>query len=450
MTPSTPNRISEPLSPIDAAWYQLDKRGRTLDIGALLLFDEPLEFGQLREMAVEGLMPRRRFRRRVVEKALGVRTPHWEVDPHFRLDAHLHHLRVPAPADDDELAELVSDLMSKPMDRDRPLWELYLLDRGGRGSAILARIHHCMGDGFALGHLLLSLGTPEQGEWQGAGEGSDSEHHRRWMERIGELILHPEQAVDEARQGARAAQALGHLVRLPFDSKTFLSRPLSDIRRAAWSKMVELERVKGLGRRFDATVNDILMTALSGALRAYLIDAGEPVSELNLRAIMPVNLRPARFLEEMTDELGNHFGLVFVDLPIYRTTPAGRLADLKSTIGRLKQSPEAVVAFGVLQALGHTPAFFEHLVEDIFIKKASLVASNVPGPRQPLYFGGRRLKDVLFWPPHPGHLGLGMSIMSYAGRIRIGIRSDVDIIDDPARLARYFYDEFEEIEKMAQ
>lgn len=429
------------LSPIDAAWYQLDRRGRSLDIGALLFFDEDLDFRALCELASQGLATKRRFRSRVVDEPLEVGRPRWERDQKFRLEAHVHHLAIPKPGGDRELASLVGDLMSEPFELERPLWDLFLLDRPGKGSAVLARIHHCIGDGFALGHLLMSLGTPVEGEWDESQV--LAKEHRGWLPRIAGRIAHPTQALDDARQTGRAVRALGHLVALSFDSKTVLHRPSSHIRRAGWSEPVELELIKSLGKRFDATVNDLLMTALAGALRRYLIDVGEPVDKITLRAVMPVNLRPARWLEEMTDELGNHFGLTFVPLPVDRATPKERLRALKAEIDRLKESAEPVVAFGLLQALGHTPAYFEHLVEDIFIKKASLVASNMPGPRTPLCFAGKRLRDVVFWPPHPGELGLGMSILSYAGRVRIGIRSDAEVVARPHRLAEYFLEEFQ-------
>ncbi len=432
---------TEPLSPIDAAWYQLDRRGRSLDIGALLFFEENLDYEALCELAAQGLATRRRFRSRVVDQPLEVGRPRWEPDRRFQLEAHVHHLAVPEPGDDGALARLVGGLMSEPMDLERPLWDLYLLDRPGAGCAVLARIHHCIGDGFALGHLLMSLGTPEEGEWDE--EQVRRREHRGWLQQIAERVAHPTQVVDDARQAGRAARALGHLAALSFDTRTVLHRPSSHVRRAGWSEPVALERIKSLGKSYDATVNDILMTALAGALRRYLMDVGEPVSEIGLRAVMPVNLRPARWLEEMTDELGNHFGLTFVPLPVDRTTPGERLRALKAEIDRLKKSAEPVVAFGLLQALGHTPAYFEHLVEDVFIRKASLVASNMPGPRAPLRFAGKPLRDVLFWPPHPGELGLGMSILSYAGRVRIGIRSDAEVLARPFELARYFGEELE-------
>lgn len=445
MTPFTQDD-HEPLAPVDATWYRLDRRGLSLDIGALLLFEEPLEFDALRRLVEDRLLVWRRFRQLVVDRPAQVGVPRWRDAPDFRLDAHLHHLAVPRPGDDRALAELAGDLMSSPLDLNRPLWEMYLLDRAGGRSAVLARVHHCIGDGFALGHLLLSLGTPQHGEWNGGQKRGDGEK-QSWFRQLGGLLAHPGQAVDQARQAGRTARALGHLVMLPFDTETVLRRPVSQVRRAAWSKPLELTWIKQIGKHRDATVNDVLMTAMSGALRTHLLEEGEPVGDLELKAVMPVNLRSARFIEEMPDELGNHFGLVFVKLPVDEPTADERLREMKRTIDRLKQSPEPVVALGLLQTLGYTPAFFEHLIEDIFVRKASLVATNVPGPRQPLYFAGRRLEDVLFWVPHPGHLGLGMSIMSYAGRVRIGIRSDAEVVAAPNRLAERFTEQVEKMEK---
>ncbi len=435
----------ETLSSVDTTWFRMEDAADPVDIGALLIFEGPLELSRLREVVEARLLRWRRFRQRVVTPPLG--PPQWEDDPRFTLDAHLHRHAVPAPGDQGALEDLVGDLMSARLDLERPLWQLHLIDQGGR-SALLARVHHCLGDGFALAHLLLQLGDatpdapltpPPAHEVSGADE--EGGLWSALSAEVAETLAHPGRALDLARQGAAAAAALGHLVLLSPDSDTVLRRPLQGIRRAAWSQSLPLARIKEAARATSATVNDLLMTALTGALRAYLHERGEAVDDLTLRAIVPVNLRPARWIEEMPDSLGNRFGLVFLDLPVDAGAPPERLRRLKQDMDRIKGTPEALVAFELLVALGRTPATIQHLVEDVFVKKGSVVVTNVPGPRRPLYLAGVRLSDLVIWVPHPARLGLGLSIVSYDGQVRMGVRGDVAVADDPRRVVDLFEEE---------
>ena len=176
-------------------------------------------------------------------------------------------------------------------------------------------------------------------------------------------------------------------------------------------------------------------------LRRFLAEADEPVDELTIRAIIPVNLRPIRSIEEMDDSMGNRFGLVFLDLPVNERTTESRFQALKKRMDALKGTPEAFVSFGILNALGHTSATIEHIVNEVFGRKASLVVTNVPGPREPLYLGGKRLRDMMFWVPHPARLGVGLSILSYAGKVIVGVRIDEAVSKNPGRLVELFEEE---------
>jgi WS/DGAT/MGAT family acyltransferase len=247
--------------------------------------------------------------------------------------------------------------------------------------------------------------------------------------------------VDLAKQGAALALSLGHLLFVPFDHRTVLKKELSGRRRMAWSSGLDLETIKAIGRSRGATVNDVLLSAMTGALRRFLAEAGEPVDEFTIRAIIPVNLRPVHSIEEMDDSMGNRFGLVFLDLPVNEKTTESRFRGLKERMDAMKGTPEAFVAFGILNALGHTPATIEHIVNDVFGRKASLVVTNVPGPREPLYIDGVRLRDVMSWVPHPARLGLGLAILSYAGKVIVGVRVDEAVSNNPAHFVTLFEDE---------
>ncbi|HET9595435.1 MAG TPA: WSD1 family O-acyltransferase, partial [Anaeromyxobacteraceae bacterium] len=175
--------------------------------------------------------------------------------------------------------------------------------------------------------------------------------------------------------------------------------------------------------------------ALAGALRGHLDAAGEDPDRAPARALVPVNLRPGP--PAPGEELGNRFGLVFLDLPVDAATPAARLAAVRSRMAEAKERPDALATFGVLALLGRLPALAPW-VTGFFSRKASLVVTNVPGPREPLHLGGRRVDDAMFWVPHPAALGLGVSLLTYAGAVRMGVRADAAVMDDPADLVRRF------------
>jgi diacylglycerol O-acyltransferase / wax synthase len=174
-------------------------------------------------------------------------------------------------------------------------------------------------------------------------------------------------------------------------------------------------------------------------LRRYLERRGAVSSKLNFRAAVPVNLRA---LDKMAD-LGNHFGLVFLSLPVGIVDPAARLAELKRRMAALKRSAEPWMAFRILQALGVVPVALQRLVVSIIATKATAVMTNVPGPVAPLYLAGRQISDIFFWVPQAGRVGLGISILSYAGRVRLGVGTDAGLVPDPERIVEDFKTELD-------
>ena len=184
------------------------------------------------------------------------------------------------------------------------------------------------------------------------------------------------------------------------------------------------------------TVNDLLTAALAGALREELLAAGDRV-DTDIRALVPVNLRP-QLPEALAGAMGNCFGLVFLELPISAATPADRLAVIRARTEALKRTPDAVVTYAVLDAIGHLPGPVEFFVTEFFSRKASLVVTNVPGPRERLHVAGHELDRMMFNVPHPAALGLGVSILSYAGEVRVGARADMAVMKDPNVFVRRF------------
>ena len=302
---------------------------------------------------------------------------------------------------------------------------MILVEGFGKGSAVIVKVHHCVADGFALVGVLLAL----------ADEHIADRPPARRVPTYRELAFGP---LDLIGNAASFASSLARMVALPSDPRTVLKRPLSGVRRAAWSGGVPLAPLREAAHGRGATVNDLLIAALTGALRSHLSAAGEPVNRTDVRALVPVNLRPPG---TFGTELGNRFGLVFLGLPVHARTRASRLGAARARMEGLKGSPDAVVTHALLGALGAIPRAAEQPLIDFFTRKASLVVTNLPGPKQHLHLGGDRIESVMFWVPHPALLGVGVSILSYAGEVRIGVRADVAVMPDPADLVARFGDE---------
>jgi WS/DGAT/MGAT family acyltransferase len=428
-------------------------------ITGVLMLDRPPDLARLRQVIEQRLLRHDRFRQRVRMPALGLGMPRWEIDPYFDPAAHLHRIALPAPGDMSALQELAGDLMSTPLDYGRPLWQLHAVEGVAGGGALIARLHHCIADGLALVQVLLSLADPERDVAPEAvavpaepAEGGlleallhpalsvlDAAWRTAHVARdlaLGSLatVSDPARLRAAAKSGGAGAAALGKLLFTLPDRRTILRGHPGVVKRVAWSTPVPLADVKAVGRDFGSTVNDVLLTAVAGALRRYLEERGQPTDGLNIRAMVPYSVRtPAE-----AGQLGNRFGLVILSLPVGERDPQQRLLILKRRMDDIKDTPEALVAYGILNGIGLTPVAVEKIIVDIFAAKVTAVMTNVPGPASPLYLAGSRLDGMMFWVPTGGELGLGISILSYAGQVFVGIATDAGLIPDPGAIVEAF------------
>jgi WS/DGAT/MGAT family acyltransferase len=234
------------------------------------------------------------------------------------------------------------------------------------------------------------------------------------------------------------------VVFLPSDPKTVFKGQLAVQKRAAWSTPIPLADIKALGRAKGATINDILLTAATGALRRYMQEEGQKkVDGIDMRAIVPVNLRTSNPLPK----LGNVFGLVFLALPTGYATPDERLKILKERMNALKRSLQPVALFAALYLLGFFPHLIQNVIMRFFGTKGTAVMTNVPGPRELLYLAGSPIRQIMVWVPQSGRLGLGLSILSYNGQVMIGIATDEQLVPEPERIVRAFHEELELLKK---
>ena len=387
--------------------------------------------------------------------------------------------RLPAPGGEAELQALASRLISAPLPPDRPLWQLHVI-QGYRAaeapdspdsrvrSVILARVHHSVGDGLALLLVLLSLTDVDR-------EAAPRNPLQRLFDRDAdthEVVARAREFLDEvmptgtklmlfrdreaegaaprstwasAARTARVAGAVGRdlaslLLRRP-DSPTVFRGPLDVAKRVAWSRAIPLAWLRERSHTLDSTINDVLLAAMTGGLRRYILARGEAPDGVEMRAAVPINLRR---LAEL-GRLGNRFGLVFLTLPVGIADPRERLAEIHRRMDALKHSVEPLVTWGILELMGGSPKLVERLILDYFAKRVSFVMTNVPGPERRLYLAGRELTGLMFWVPQSGRVGLGVSMFSYAGTVRLGIACDAHLVPDPDVLVASFHAELDDL-----
>jgi len=433
----------------DAAWLHMDRPTNPMVVNSLSLLAGVPDPEQVAELLQKRLVDRYpRFAQRVVDP-LG-RRPAFEDDPGFDIEAHLHRRALPAPGDRAALEELLGDLITAPLDPNRPLWHVHLIEGHDGGAAVLWRIHHCIADGIALSQVMLSV-TDEAADQDApaAPEGNGSGALRRVAglpasaisagRRLGGAVLHegveslahPNHLRQLASGALRDTATVAKLLGSPTDASTALRSPLSGTRRVAWVAPFELAAIKDASHRRRVTINDLLLTALSAALGETLGAVGERPEAIH--AMVPFNLRSAD--EPVPAELGNDFALILLELPIGELAPADRLREVNSRMEAIKDSNEAPIAYGMVGAIGLTPPWLEDRLIGFFTDKASLVVTNVPGPQRRLSFAGVPIEGVLVWAPCSGSLGMTVSIFSYAGEVTVGFMADTALLDDPAPLA---------------
>ena len=392
----------------DAAWLHMESETSPMVVSGVLQLAARLGIEQLRPV-VERLAQTPRLRAIVAEPTHAIGLPHWIPAPDVDLDYHLQHVQLD-DGDEHSLRAFLGTAVATTLDPKRPLWRVFLVDRPGAGTTVLFRIHHAVADGFALLGLMLSACDPDPAVDDQLGR------------------VRPAVAVPTLRG---AAAALRHLVSVPSDDKTHLKNPLAGAKNVAWTKPIPLDIFRHVALATKASVNDVVVAVVSGALARQLRRRGEHTAALRVHAMVPVNLRP----DTRTTAPDNHIGLVVLDLPVTIDDPIARVAAAEQRMRLLKASPEALVVHELLRVLGGGPRRLEDVVVSFFAQKTSLVLTNVPGPRIPLKLAGVPITRVIYWVPQAGRLGLGLSVISYAGSVTFGVLADAAVLERPEALA---------------
>jgi WS/DGAT/MGAT family acyltransferase len=267
--------------------------------------------------------------------------------------------------------------------------------------------------------------------------------------RIGETMIDkgveiwqdPLKALALAEQGGALTTEIAKLALMTQDSPTRLKGTPGRTKRVAWAESLPLAEVKAVGKALGASVNDVLLSCVAGALREYLVRKGDVTDGVMIRAMIPVNLRsPAKAFD-----LGNQFGLVFLELPIGIENPVARLYAVRHNMRALKGSFQPVLALGLLAAMGAGPKMLQDQLLSALAKNGTAVMTNVPGPQQPLWFAGARIERFMFWVPQAGDIGIGVSILSYNGQVQFGLITDRGLCPDPEHVIVHFAPEFEKL-----
>ena len=452
----------EPLSNIDTAWLRMEGASHPMMITLVMTFGAPLDLERLKAAFEERLLQFRRFRQRVSQPAQPHTRPYWRDDPGFDLDYHLQPVSLQSPGDEAALRDLISELMSTQLDLARPLWQFHFIEEYGQGWALVGRVHHCLADGPALLHVLVTMAENASGD-QPAASGSTEvqapqnrspataslEATIRATEAMAQegakIMRNPMRLFSLARLGSGSTRALSNLLFRSSDPKTAFRGKLGTEKRVAWSVPISLTDVRAVGRLVDGTVNDVMLAAVTGGLRRYLQSCGERVDGLRIRTGLSVNLRSP----EEQIELDNHAGAFLVSLPIGVDHPLARLSEVKRTMDALKSSPEGTIVYGLLNALGMAPAEIQDELLASYCTRETAMTANVPGPAERLDLAGAPLDMLMFWIPAFGGVGLNLNIVSYAGQVRLGVASDKGLVPHPERIVDEFLVEFDSLRALA-
>ena len=473
-----PGSVQHPMSAQDALWLTMDRPNNLMVIDGVMLLESMPDWETVLDTVTERVLDRFwvfRCRAQQYDDRWV-----WEEDANFDLEQHVHRVQLPEPCGVAELEEYVADMRSRPLPRDRPLWEVAVVDgvvteNGESGAAIVSRFHHSIADGVRLTQVMLSLcdtsdphvaapvgrrdansgpaalattaaeavaeavtDTARAVTRGAAAVGDDARGALLSGWRIAtDLLRHPAHLVDAFDAmgvDSRLANTTGSVAKLALRGSTVQTiwSGTPGVRKAvAWSAPFALEPVKTIGRAYDASVNDVLLTAIAGGLHDYLQEHGAgDITEVEW--MVPVNLLPID--DNLPDDLGNYFALVMAVLPLLPDDSIERLRAVSARMSRIKRSAEPLLTFGVQRGVSAAPGPLSVALTDFFANKAVGVLTNVPGPRAPMSFAGASVRQIVGFAPSSGDQPMTCTIFSYAGNVTIGFATDAGLIPKPAHL----------------
>ena len=443
--------MTDRLSALDVSFLYMEEPTTPMHVGGLAVFQPPSEgfdYDRLVRLIEDriGLVPRYRQKIRWVPGNLA--NPVWIDDADFDVAFHVRRSALPRPGSDEQLRELVSRLMSRRLDRSRPLWEMYLVEglEGGR-IAVISKTHHAMVDGVSavdIGQVILDV-TPTPRDVA----------DELWMptpppgtiglvtDAVTELVRRPTAVVDTVRMGVldirnTAGKLVGAVGGLAAAARvaarpapaTPMNVPIGEQRRFGVAR-TDLDDYKRVRKAHGGTVNDVVLATVSGALRAWLLSRGEAVGPSStMRALVPVSVRTSA----ERGEAGNRVSSYLVDLPVGEPDPVVRLSQVSFAMKAHQESGQSVGADALIALGGFAPPTLHSLGARTASRSTrrlfNLVVTNVPGPQFPLYAGGAQMLELFPVVPLARSQGLSIGVTSYNGGVYYGLNADRDALPD--------------------
>jgi len=459
----------ERMSRVDTAWLRMDNDVNLMLIVGVWLTASAVSIEAVRERIGDRMLKYDRFRQKVLVDAMGAS---WLFDEDFDINHHVALQKLPRVQGQSEraaLQQLCGELATTPLDPSRPLWQFHLIERYEGGSALLCRIHHCIADGIALMAVTQSImdgGTdpPKRRRREAAENGDEPDWladavikpltdltvkaigmYGSGVARSMDMLAHPQQpllgSIEMAKTGYQVISDAAALALMPDDSPTRLKGKPVGRKVVAWNEPLPLDAVKAVGKALNCSVNDVLLSCVAGAIGQYLRDQGDDPSGQQIRAMVPVNLRPL----EQAWKLGNRFGLAPLVLPIGIDNPIERVYAVRARMSELKGSYQPLLAFAILSMSGLFIKPVQDLVTGLFAKKTTAVMTNVPGPTTPLKLCGATVSQSIAWVPQSGDIGVGISVLSYAGGVQFGLITDERLCPEPQQIIDRFEPEFQKL-----
>ena len=466
----------ERMSKVDTAWLRMDSPSNLMMIVGVWIIKPGVSYPAVCQRIEERLLQYPRFGQRVQQDASGAS---WVTDTDFKIERHVLRETLPVTAkglEQTALQERLAELAMQPLDMHHPLWEFRLVEHYQGGSALMARLHHCIADGLALIAVTQSMvdggSAPQQRATRPAQEEALESQDDcladtlirpftdvavKALDAVGdgavnaiEMMIDPKKGLEQglekglagslemAKMAYQVVRDAAALALMPDDSPTRLKGTPGTRKHLAWCQPIPLEEVKAVGRALNCSINDVLLSCVAGALGGYLKSFGDDIEGKEIRAMVPVNLRPI----EEAYKLGNRFGLAPVVLPIGIENPIERVFAVRARMGDMKGSMQPLLAFALLAVAGLLMKPAQDALLSLFSKKTTAVMTNVPGPREKLKFLGATLEQNLVWVPQSGTVGLGVSILSYGGGVQFGVISDSTLCPDPQNIIDLFEPEF--------
>jgi WS/DGAT/MGAT family acyltransferase len=455
------------LSGLDASFLHLEDDSAHMHVASVIVFEgKAPAYVELLEHVERRLHLVPRFRQRLAFVPLGQGRPRWVDDPHLNLRYHLRHSGLPAPGSEQQLRDLAGRVFAQPLDRDKPLWELFLVDGlEGDRFALLSKTHHALVDGISGVDIVTVLFDTQPEPATPADPGTE------WLPRplptqaqlLGEALVERATIPAEAARSMRAVfRAPRRIARDAVNTAAGLgamawaglspapgspyNRQIGPHRRFTWVR-ANLVDVKAIKNELGGTVNDVVLTAVAGALGRHLRRRGSSIEGLELKAMVPVSVRSA----EQAGELGNQIAAMMAPLPVWCQDPVARQQIVRQSMEHLKEGGQAVGAQAITEMSGFAPPTIMGQAARLMSRQRffNLVITNVPGPQIPLYLLGRRLIDPFPLVPLAKNQGLGIAILSYDGRMDFGLVGDYDVMHDLDDFAVDLHDSLAELAEAA-